>query len=240
MKIKQTFILFALVSTVAIVLLFQNCGQVASNPIPESGTAVLNSSNVVVGSDVTTTNTYVSKAQVNPLVANRVLMTNIFTSIFGPAITPVAANNMGKNSTDFGSGFSVYDRVISANCAKDRDAYVLCATGDSMNFNVESNISLNIRREAWRVRTCHTAINSSTALLFALRKISSGATLTKPPSVTEENLNTAFRLFFRSKPLPDVQLLDSLAIVAAQEDNEKNKWQSVLLALCLSPHWQVL
>jgi hypothetical protein len=240
MKLKNSFVTFVLFSTVTVVLLFQNCGQVASNSVPESGTAMLNSSNVVIDSGVTTSGTYVSKAQVNPLVANRVLMTNIFTSIFGPAITPVAASNMGKNSTDFGSGFSIYDRVISANCAKDRDAYVLCATGDSMDFNVEPNISLNIRREAWRIRTCHSAINSNTALLFALKKISSVATLTKPPSVSEENLNSAFRLFFRSKPLPDVQLLDSLAIVAAQEDNEKNKWQSVLLALCLSPHWQVL
>lgn len=182
---------------------------------------------------------FVEKAQVSQMVANRILTSNFFISIFGPGATNVVATNVGFHEKDFGSGFSIYETVATADCAKVKNLLVPCSVQAS-DPQTSSNMGLNIRREAWRLRTCHSVVGVNANLLFALKRIQPSALLTSPPDINDDNLDKAYQLFFRAKPLPDHSLLDALTIVSQKESDPINKWRSVLLTLCLSPHWQVL
>jgi hypothetical protein len=221
-------------------LTFQNCAQnkyaahvIASEDSP---------SQLEIPADdpvVTEPLPYAEKAQVNKMVANRVLMTNFFISIFGPQLKNLASLYMGYQASDFGSGFSIYDSIFTSDCSKNRNPYSPCS-GVVIDFQTPPNVGLNIRREAWRLRTCHRAVAINAALLFALKKIDSHATLTSLPDINEANLDKAYQLFFRAKPLPSNELIDSLTIVSQKESDKLKKWQEVILTLCISPHWQVL
>lgn len=166
-------------------------------------------------------------------------MSNIFVSIFGPNIKTTAATLIAQQPGDFGSGYSVYDRVITpaADCGKTKDIYSPCNL-IAMKLDALPNIGVNIRREAYRIRTCSAAVKTS--VLTALKKFDNKATTAKPPEINDANLTKAFHLFYRGRKSPSTEVLDSLLIVSQKSSAPIDKWKDVILSICISPHWQVL
>ncbi len=227
-------IVFGFMSSFAI---FQNCAPPSSSfdsNSMEEGTLVLPSKDPIV--DVQR----VEKVEVSPLVANKTLTTNKLLAIFGSSLTHVASRNIAYQGIDFGARSSIYDRLITTDCATNSRPETVCDTTTTLATEITHNVGLNIRREAWRLQTCHAAVKNNTSLLFALKKINSAATVSAPPAINEENLNKAFLLFFKSRAPASPQVVDSLGIAAEDQDAKIDQWRSVFLSLCLSPHWQVL
>ncbi|MCB9073571.1 MAG: hypothetical protein H6623_08110 [Bdellovibrionaceae bacterium] len=181
---------------------------------------------------------YKTSLSVNPLVANRVLMVNYFRSIFGEGATVNANLLIGRQAMDFGSSYTVYDRVITADCNKKKDSFTACAGNESMTLTAPPNLGINIRREAWRLRMCHLSVKYLP--VAALRKIDPKANLENVPNINEENIKKVFSLFFRARPTPGSEILDALLITAQDGKTPLEQWQNILLSICISPHWQVL
>lgn len=173
------------------------------------------------------------------MVANRILTANYFKSIFSAKVETTATDLIASQASDFGSSFSIYDRVITpaADCNKTKNIYSPCNTA-AMKIDAPHNIGVNIRREAFRIRMCSTAVKSH--VLEALKKIDSKATSAMPPAINDTNLTKAFHLFYRGRQKPNTQVLDSLIIVSQKATAPMDQWRDIILSICISPHWQVL
>ncbi|MCC6138681.1 MAG: hypothetical protein IT287_08605 [Bdellovibrionaceae bacterium] len=223
---------------ITILVLFQNCG---SKPNSGSNTfSSLDTGDLIVQDDDDDDDDlpHLRRVQVNQMVANRVLLANYFTDIFGPDIETTVAALIANQPSDFGSSNSIYDRIITTTCGTKKSIYAPCSTADVLQLDTKANVGVNIRREAFRVRSCHTAVKNRT--LIALKKIDSTATATKIPAINEANLKKAFSLFFRARRAPSSEVVDALTIVSQKEAKPLDQWKDVMLSLCLSPHWQVL
>lgn len=225
---------------IMVLVLFQNCGNKthSADTIASLGTGDLITPDP---KDDPKDDEYVRRIEANQIVANRILTANYFISIFGPDIETTAAAYIANQSGDFGSGNTIYDRVISstpAECNAKKNIYKPCSTGDALKLDTPATIGSNIRREAYRIRTCHTAVKFRT--LDALKKIDATATSTKLPAINDANLTKAFHLFYRARKAPTQEVLESLTIVSENQTKPLDKWKDVILSICLSPHWQVL
>ncbi len=226
---------------------FQNCArQLESsswNSIESSSTSksVEDLTLDVVTDPHPETPNYKDQIEVEPLTTNRILTSRILLSVFGPSLENFLAYNIAWKPEDFGSGFSIYETKLSAsaNCDNKRLIEYPCQN-IYLEVNVPNTQALNARREAWRAHICYFAVAYNPMILHAVQQVSSQATLANLPEVNSENLSKAFRLFYRSQPIESGPILDSLQIVSQDEQTELNKWKSILLTLCLSPHWQVL
>lgn len=225
---------------IAMLVLFQNCGS------KNHSTASATFSSLDTGDLITPEpepedpeKVYDRRVEANQMVANRILTANYFKSIFGPDIETTVATLIAYQAQDFGSAFSIYDRVITptADCNKTKNIYTPCnAVG--MSLEALPNVGTNIRREAFRIRSCNTAVKYR--ILNAVQKIDSKATSAKPPEINDANLTKAFHLFYRGRPAPTEDVLDALTIASQKQTKPIDKWKDVILSICLSPHWQVL
>ena len=241
------YLIFINILCLSALFLFQNCAKEGSfqsralSSFNAASTEVENQDDTGGGKVLK----YKAKSQVAPLVANRVLMYNIFQSVFGTTNTGslryYRANNIGWNSTDFGSGHTMYEKRLitpSADCVKKSSVEYVC-TNRVLNVKVADSMGINTRREAYRMDACHRSVRNNVALAHAVKKIGGTSAFDKV-ALSHKNVLGAFQLFFRSHPRPPGGVLDSLIIVGQEEGSPRDQWRAIVLAVCLSPHWQVL
>lgn len=223
---------------VAILVLFQNCGN--QKTMSAATVASLDTGDLITPEPepVVSEDDYSRRVEANQMVANRILTANYFKAIFGPDIETTAAAYIAHQPDDFGSGTTIYDRVITTDCNTKKNIYKYCSRSEPMRPAAPSNIGTNIRREAFRIRTCNVAVKYRT--LDALKIMDSTTTGAKIPEINDVNLKKAFALFYRGRKAPGREVLESLTIAAGQKDKPYDQWKEVFLAICLSPHWQVL
>jgi hypothetical protein len=223
---------------VVVLVLFQNCGKKEHST---EGIASLGSGELIIPDPEPDPepDVYTRKIQANQIVANRILMSNYFISIFGKEVETSVTNLIATQAGDFGSGMSIYDRVITSttDCSKTKNIYSPCNTV-AIKLDAPPTIGANIRREAFRVRACSNSVKTN--VLNALKKFDSKATTTKPPEINDANLTKAFHLFYRGRAAPNTEVLDSLLILSEKSAKPIDKWKDIILSICLSPHWQVL
>lgn len=158
-------------------------------------------------------------------------------------LTPrLSANLIAWKPEDFGSGFSPYEIRVATNvadCKANPSFEYACLRLRAIN-DAPNSQGLNARREAWRAQACYTAVSSHPAMLYAIKQVMPNASLAAAPEINEGNIMKAFQLFFRSQDLAEPEVMDAIQIVSQDESTLLNKWKSIFLTLCLSPHWQVL
>lgn len=233
-KIKIVILFFFFLPSV---MFFQNCSE--QQDFATESLQSLSRDELIVNHGDDFTLSFKSKAEVAPQMFNRIYMTNLFISIFGTNLRQEYLDNMGWNANDFGSGYSAYNKVHTANdnCKGDSKsvAGVVCRVS-RFPATVAENGGVNTRREAYRMHMCHISVRNNGALMTAIRKLGQG----DEPEINDQNIGEVFSLFFRGKPPATGRVLDSLKLVADDEDNNKDKWRAIFLATCLSPHWQVM
>lgn len=229
------------ISVVILFFVFQNCGKKHMS-VESTDLASLDTGIIVVEDPeeepLTSDDPIARKVQVNQLVANRILVANYFVAIFGSKITNYVTTAIAEQPNDFGSANTIYDRVIASNCTTAKNIYSPCATNVPLSVSASDNIGVSVRREAFRLRSCHYGVKNLT--IEALKKIDSKATNTKPPAITYGNISKAFQLFYRGRRPATTEVLESLMIVSQNKSKPLDRWKDVLLTVCLSPHWQVL
>lgn len=237
-NIVLTIVAYVLFPITTLVL-FQNCGKtnMTARDVQSIATSTANLTTPTPPKPPTE-ETYKRHTMASQLVASRILTANFFKSIFGPDLETTITAYIANQSSDFGSANTIYDRVVRSDCSAKRNIYVPCAAGDALKLDTAHTVGDNIRREAYRVRTCHTGVKFRA--LDALKKIDAKATSAKPPPINDANLTKAFHLFFRGRAAPTNEVLESLTIVSQTSKAPIEQWKDVLLSICLSPHWQVL
>lgn len=231
----------AAVLLIAVSLAYQNCGNKHMSVIDSSSLSSSDTGSLIITEpedDDETDDPLLRKVQVNQIVASRILTANFFVAIFGTKITNYVTTNIAEQPKDFGSGNTIYDRVITPTCGTTKNIYSPCATNIPLSLPTPDTLGVNVRREAFRIRSCHYGVNN--LAIDALKKISSTATTANPPSITNANLSKAFQLFYRGRRPANTEVLESLMIVSQKKSKPIEKWKDVLLTICLSPHWQVL
>lgn len=231
----------ALISIIILFFVFQNCGKKHMS-VESVDLASLDTGLIIVeepdDESLTTDDPIARKVQVNQVVANRILVTNYFVAVFGSKITNYVTSLIAEQPNDFGSANTIYDRVISSNCNDVKNIYSPCATNVPLAISAPDNIGVSVRREAFRLRSCHYGVKY--LAIEALKKIDSKATTAKPPAITYGNISKAFQLFYRGRRPASTEVLESLMIVSQNKSKPIDRWKDVLLTVCLSPHWQVL
>ena len=215
---------------------FQSCGPGAFESKKDRSSAHLH----IGESPVDTFKTSVP-SQVQPLYANRVLLYNIYRDIFGASVQSALVERVGWASTEMGSAFGLYEKVVLANqdCRNKRSPFYLC-TNSNLDLATPPVVGASAPREGRRIRACQLAVDNKKALAHAFNRIEKNANLANPPAQTDANFKRIFQLFFRGKPLPDQGFFDQLKITLNGAADAEQGWKSVIHSICLSPHWQVL
>lgn len=181
------------------------------------------------------------KIEVNAkdLIYDRVLLINHLTAIFGTRVTALDKDQIRADMRNFASPCSAYEQFnyLNANKKVASAGFRNCTIGNSaaaMKASLYPETSTS--RQGTMEHLCRALASDNTARAFALKKLASNG----KPAATKENVLKAFRLFYRSAPLPPDSLLQSLQVMIGRQNAAPAAWTPVLFTLCVSPGWQVL
>ena len=180
------------------------------------------------------------------ILADRRYIKSILADFFGPSAFALAANDAVQgiisNAVDFADLCSVYRQYRIYNSTTQQ--YQVALTGETCSFDTGAGTlgadvfsKSSVTRAGWIERTCTNLIESSVTFDFALRKIDAAKA---NPDVNEENMKKVFQAFYRDRPLPPQELLDSLLIMVDPAIADKSRWKAPIYMICNSGYWQVL
>lgn len=228
--------------SILVLFVFQNCGQ-GRHISGEQGEGGVEFGSQEELAEADQSNFVFQKAatEVQPIYMNRIMVYNIFKSVFGESQKDVFIEHIAHAAPDFGSGWDLYNkrRMSATECNKSRHPFYVCNNSDQKQ-KVADISGANALREGRRMSACHLGVDDDQSLQHALQKIEAEATLERPPVPSSENLYRAFQLFFRGKPKPGGEVLDSFRIVHNRFIDKTEGWRQIVLGICLSPHWQAL
>lgn len=173
---------------------------------------------------------------------DRKMIYSLFVDIFGPSAANLSAlNSIRADRAVFGGSCSQYERFFSA-----RNQFKLDPSAENCQNNATASHLgapvepvANVLQQARINDVCHQVVNTTVTLNHALARIQTGASSTRLPSGSLENIQKLFRLFYRAKPAPDQDLFESLQILIG-EPVSLNGWKEAIQTVCLSSHWQAL
>ncbi len=248
--------LFALVLGVSLFFSFQNCSE---TPVVSGGEGAFSSeSSVAVYSgstnpteivdnhpDVLPT-TQLKTIDADLLLVDRRYIRVILTDFFGPSAFAPAANDAStgivSNAVDFADLCSIYRQYRVINPVNQQLQVAL--SGETCSFDVGAGTlgadvfsKPSVTRAGWIERTCTNLVENPTTLAFALRKIDSAKA---NPDLTEENMIRLLEAFYRDRPLPSAELIDSLLIMVDSSISGASRWKAPIYTVCNSGYWQVL
>lgn len=181
------------------------------------------------------------KIEVNAkdLIYDRVLLVNHLTSIFGTRVTALDKDNVATDMRNFASPCSPYEQYNYKNAknAIANSGFRTCTvTNSAASMKASLYAETSTSRQGVMEHLCRALSSDTTSRTFALRKIASDG----KPAGNKANVLKAFRLFYRSAPLPPDSVLQSMQVMLGREDVDAAAWTPVLFTLCVSPGWQVL
>lgn len=173
------------------------------------------------------------------LIYDRVLLMNHLTSVFGTRVDALDKDNVATDLRNFASPCSAYEQFNYKNSAGKiaNSGFRTCGISNnaaSMKASLYAETSTS--RLGVMEHLCRALTADATSRTFALRKIASDG----KPTGTKANVLKAFRLFYRSAPVPPDSLLQSMQVMLGRENVDAEAWTPVLFTLCVSPGWQVL
>lgn len=197
---NRKFVLLLFPVALMSLLVFQNCSDqafVSKNEDARSAASVVNPD---IGQMVHTVEIPKLKSEVQPLYASRMLVFNIYRSIFGTSIENELIERIAWASAEFGSGEDYYAKVYAKDCKTKRSPYYVC-DNRTLKQNTSSVVGISATREGRRISACHAAIDSTLSLEHAFNKIEPGTSMVVPPQASQANFKRIFQLFFRGKPI---------------------------------------
>lgn len=174
------------------------------------------------------------------LIYDRVLLISHLKSVFGTRVATMDKDRIETDMRTFASPCSAYEQFNDYDEATKKIVngnFRTCAIGNSASSMKASPFAeTSTSRQGTMEHLCRALTADTAARTFALKKLSSDG----KPAATKENILKAFRLFYRSAPVPPDSLLQSLQVMVGQEQATSAQWTPVLFTLCVSPGWQVL
>jgi hypothetical protein len=170
------------------------------------------------------------------LLGNRDYITSFFREIFTTAgqessLDAILREEVRPHLNAFGGACSMYSTLGESDCTL-QDPLGLDTNDMALPIGQSSSAS----REAWRLRACDRILDLPDAIAAAISKIPNASSSGVPSSA---DISGAFDLFYPGQ-VPDASVTGALqSLVAESAGNAHAAWQTLLLALCRSPGWQV-
>ena len=171
---------------------------------------------------------------------DRSMIYSLFIDIFGPDAAAVTAlNQLRAERAVFGGPCSIYENFKTARMNYKIDSEAdSCANSDTANnLAAPVNPVANVLQQALINDVCQQMVlNTKTyAYVLAQVKVSNEAI----PANNAANVLKVFRLFYRGKPDPDANLVNSLQLLVG-EPATNDGWKNAITTTCVSSHWQAL
>ena len=103
-------------------------------------------------------------------------------------------------------------------------------------IGVSDIVTFNPMRAAAVSKACDTLVKNPNTFSHAMSKINN----TIIPIITYPGaLEKAYQLFYPEQPLSS-DMENALIAIGTHENNSSEKWQNVILRICVTPEWQTL
>lgn len=172
---------------------------------------------------------------------DREMLFSLFVDIFGAnAPTQIAAlKSLKSNRALFGAACSVYDNFKSGAGMTVDPAAVGCANEDTpSNLSAPTNPAGNTLHQALINDVCQQGVSNATTYAYVLAQLKDDPAQLVPRN-SSENVLKLFRLFYRSKPEPELSLVQSLQALVG-EPATADGWKLAISTTCVSSQWQAL
>jgi hypothetical protein len=217
----------------------QNCakvgdmasGQAEFKSLSPGPIAPVEPSPVIPGKTVVQTN-------YQPVLADRVYLTNLLKDIFGPTAMSADSTRTDLKFQDHGSPCSFYR---NHNIKKADGTYAEASVMDRCTrispdlLTAPLMPKATVTRQALLTHACSDLVTNATTFAYALKKVGNGV-----PAANEANILKAYRLFYRSHPEPHKGLVESLLVMLPPAGVTANDWRVVFNAICSSSYWQAI
>lgn len=246
MQLKKNYRKILLTTAMAIVLVvqFQNCAQ---NLEGEQEFASLTNASTIDqlhrdythGDDVPTEP---QKAlEISTLLMDRMTIYTFFMDILGPEAAKL--NGMKRiliEKAVFGGPCSVYDNFKSQRAGGKTDSEATACSNSENASNLAAPIepNANVLHQALVNQVCQEAIANAKTYKYVADQIK-GTAAAGVAENSPQNVLRLFSLFYRGKPAPDSQVIESLQFLVGYPATD-NGWKLAFLTTCVSSHWQAL
>lgn len=239
---KNKFVNCLLVAVPVLVLItmFQNCS--ASQQAQDNFSNMISAPTVdQIHRDPTAVTDKVS--EVPQSFMDRLTLYSLFADIFGPNSTQLVSLNQIKNERNIlGGPCSIYDNFNSVKdtgmVSMDSKAITCANTETSNTLAAPIQPAANVLHQALITNICNEAITNANTYKYMSAQLKENAQVLVPAN-TPENILKLFSLFYRGKPMPEPQLIESLSYLIGQPATDSS-WKTAILITCVSSHWQSL
>lgn len=226
---------------------FQNCAEM--HTIQEEGSADASSMGSgmidVVHQDNDHSNYEVAEKpimQFDSALMDRTMVFNVMLDVFGPRVKGLEdSQRLANNFIAFGEGCSLNDTSNLAGTAQGGPGK--SCTSEQMQMGATLQPKMQVLRAGLIEKACRALTDDATAFAYVIKQIK-GSEAGALPQLTDANLLDLFYLFYRAKPRPSQELIDSLDIlIRSTSDEYKSEtegWRRAVYSVCASGHWQVL
>jgi len=228
------------VFALAMTMTLTNCGKIGESSTDQASFTSLTTDPIKPIDPDKPIITPVPKVQTayQPILADRIYLTNLLKDIFGPTAMNVDTTRTDLKFQDHGSPCSFYVNHNVKNTAGNFVEHSLmerCSRVSPDLLTAPLNPKATVTRQALLTHACSDLVMNQTTFNVALSKIGTGI-----PVGSEANVLKAYRLFYRSQPDPHKGLLESLMVMIPATGATGNDWRVVLNAICTSGYWQAI
>lgn len=167
----------------------------------------------------------------SPVVMDRFAIVHLLDDVFGPnARTASAAlRSIARDANIFGGGCSFYRQAGTPT-----DVTTFCSNSVGA-LSVKPLMGVTVLRQGRINQACHELTNNANTIKYILARIDPSKAV---PTVSVENMQKLFSLFYRARPTPSTSLFEAMAVNAM--GTSLAGWKRSVYGICVSGHWQAL
>lgn len=185
---------------------------------------------------------WISSRNINIRFGERYYVLSVLKKIFGSDVLQTA-NSINSLNNIFGGNYDKYDLV--------RDdlspSKIINTSPEGYKFQANYTFPnhdpigiLNPIRLATSIRICEDIAKKNNFILNAIKNATNIQTITLSniPYPLNKDFIAAYNLFYPTDPISE-DATNALICVADTETTALNQWRNMLLALCVTPEWQI-
>lgn len=174
------------------------------------------------------------KISYSPMVLDRFAVVGLLTDVFGPeAMKVTVVRQIASDSNVFGGSCN----FLSKQTGTATSPLVDC-NNSFARLGVKPHVGINSLRQGRINEACMQLVSNAKTMAYVMARVDATAA-TSLPEATDKNVLNLFTLFYRTRPLPQQALLDSLKLNVGYPASPAG-WQRAVYATCVSGYWQVL
>jgi hypothetical protein len=172
----------------------------------------------------------------NLRLGDRFYIESVLIDVFGNSLRPVTQKYIINSAGALSGPCDNYEQVrIGDEADSFADPHSACP-GGKLATTIPTIGSSSLLRQGHITKTCEEALRNKVAFDYVLNKIFVDSPISEPDS---ESLQRAFSLFNPELVL-NSKIKGKLLRIDHSNKNNRERWASIILTLCLDPGWQII